>query len=93
MPDTTQALTQQSCSGVCLGHQDTGRRMGQAALKGDPETRQTIIHKRWFTHQVEFYTVMKMKQVRMGACHTNAVFDAAWFYTMWFHCIKSSNRD
>ena len=47
MLDTTQALTEQSCSAVCLGHQDTRRKMGQAALikKGNSETRQTIIHK------------------------------------------------
>ena len=66
--------------------------MGQAALiiEGKPRNKANVIHKRWFTHQVEFYTVLKMKQVRTGACHTNTVFGAAWFHTMWFHCSSGS---
>ena len=41
MLDTTQALSKQLCSRVVLGHQDTGRRMGQAALiiEGKPRNK------------------------------------------------------
>lgn len=44
MLDTTQALTEQSCSAVCLGDQDTRRRMGQAALIIEGKLRNKANH-------------------------------------------------
>lgn len=36
---------------------------------------------------MEFYTVVKMKQVRTGANPTNVMLGAMWFHTMWSHSI------
>ena len=51
------------------------------------------MHKSRFIHKMEFYTVMKMKQVRTGAKPTNAMLGAMCFHTTCFHCIKSGNRE